>query len=65
LKKITWRQIGGAFLMVVGALIILTPFTPGSILFFIGLELVFGERVKWLKDIERKIRAYFKTYFKR
>ncbi len=46
--------------MVIGALIILTPFTPGSILFFIGLELVFGERVRWLKNIERKIKSYFK-----
>lgn len=53
-----WRKVGGWFLIFIGIIIILTPFTPGSILLLIGLEMVYGDRVKWIKEWEDKVKTW-------
>ena len=49
------RKIWGLFLVVVGIFILLTPFTPGSILLVIGLDILFGNKIKWWVKIKRRI----------
>ena len=54
------RKIFGFFLVIVGTLILLTPFTPGSILLVIGLDILLGHKVKWWTKIKKKIFTYIK-----
>lgn len=49
------RKLLGLFLVLVGTFILLTPFTPGSILLVIGLDLLFGNKVKWWVKIKKRI----------
>lgn len=46
------KKIIGWLLIVIGLAILVTPFTPGSILLLIGLNIVFGDdpRYKNLKE---------------
>ena len=50
------KKIGGWALIVIGLVILLTPFTPGSILLVIGLDLVFGDR--WPRWSRTKTRLF-------
>jgi len=54
------RKILGILLVIVGTLILLTPFTPGSILLVIGLDILFGNKVEWWTKIKKKIYTYIK-----
>ncbi len=54
------RKILGVFLVIVGTVILLTPFTPGSILLVIGLDILLGHRVKWWIKTKKKIFNYIK-----
>jgi small-conductance mechanosensitive channel len=48
------KKILGIFLILVGIFALLTPFTPGSWLAFVGLELL-GVRVAFWDKIKEKI----------
>jgi hypothetical protein len=56
------RQVLGVFLILVGFSALVTPFTPGSWLIFVGLEMFgirvfFGRSVKeWIAHLRDKIR---------
>ena len=50
------RKVLGVFLVIAGTLILLTPFTPGSILLIIGLDILLGHRVKWWTKIKKKVK---------
>lgn len=54
------KKAWGLFLVVVGTLILLTPFTPGSILLIIGLDILFGHKVKWWLKFKKKFYSYIK-----
>lgn len=47
------KQIVGWTLIILGLVIILTPFTPGSILLLIGLNMVFGNEPRYKKFKEK------------
>ena len=44
MTKLFWKRVMGATLILIGILALITPFTPGSWLVFVGLE-VFGIRL--------------------
>ena len=44
MNKSRWKKVGGVALILIGILALVTPFTPGSWLIFVGLE-VFGIRL--------------------
>ncbi|HEY4474378.1 MAG TPA: hypothetical protein VJC06_00420 [Candidatus Paceibacterota bacterium] len=52
------KRICGLFLVILGTLILLTPFTPGSILLVFGLDILLGHKVKWWVKIKKKIYTY-------
>ncbi|MFH1170413.1 MAG: PGPGW domain-containing protein [Candidatus Vogelbacteria bacterium] len=51
------RKIIGVFLIIIGLLALVTPFTPGTWLIFVGLEF-FGFRILFLE----KIKAWFRRH---
>lgn len=54
-KSLTFlKKIFGAFLIILGILIFLTPFTPGSWIFFVGLELIGVRMAVWEKIKEAR-----------
>jgi len=59
-KNARRRQVLGAFLILVGFSALVTPFTPGSWLIFVGLEMFgirvfFGRSVKeWIAYLRKK-----------
>ena len=55
--KIAIKKIIGILLIVIGLLALITPFTPGSWLIFIGSELL-GFRLLFLD----KIKAWFQKH---
>jgi len=63
--KINWklfRQIAGAFLIALGLLALVTPFTPGSWLIFIGAEFLGIELLSQgrVKEYYRKAIAWWR-----
>jgi hypothetical protein len=54
------KKILGVFLIIIGLLALITPFTPGSWLVFVGLELI-GIRVLFWE----KIKNWFLNFFKK
>jgi len=54
----TKKKIMGWLLMILGLVILLTPFTPGSILLIIGADMVFGDEPDWQR-LKRKIKSFF------
>lgn len=52
------KKILGWILIVIGLVILLTPFTPGSILLLIGAEMVFGDWPEW-KNLKQKAKDFF------
>jgi len=52
------KKILGWFLIILGLVIALTPFTPGSILLVIGMDMVFGDWPEW-KNLKTKVKEFF------
>ncbi|OGN01120.1 MAG: hypothetical protein A3B91_02705 [Candidatus Yanofskybacteria bacterium RIFCSPHIGHO2_02_FULL_41_29] len=52
------KKIIGWFFIVLGLIILLTPFTPGSILLIIGADMVFGDRPEWIR-LKQKVKEFF------
>ncbi len=52
------KKIFGWVFIIIGLFIVLTPFTPGSILLLVGAEMVFGDWPEWKKFKER-VKNYF------
>ena len=50
-----WKKVVGAILIFWGLLALVTPFTPGSWLAFIGLELL-GIKLLFLEKIKAKFK---------
>ena len=53
--KIVVKKIAGAVLILWGIFALMTPFTPGSLLIFVGLELL-GIRLLFVEKIKDRIR---------
>lgn len=58
--KLTTSKITGVILIVIGLVILLTPFTPGSILLLIGLDMLFGHKWLWWNRAKLKILRFFR-----
>ncbi|MDO8496714.1 MAG: hypothetical protein Q7S43_04685 [bacterium] len=52
------KKIVGWLLIILGLVIVLTPFTPGSILLLIGADMVFGDWPEW-KRLKEKAKERF------
>lgn len=52
------KKLLGWILIVIGLVILLTPFTPGSVLLLIGAEMVFGDWPEWQK-FKQKAKDFF------
>jgi len=59
------KKILGLLLVIAGILIILTPFTPGSILLIIGLEMLLGHKIKWWTEMRKKIKEFARRTIKK
>ncbi len=46
-KKPLWKKIAGVLLIIIGVLALITPFTPGAWLAFIGFELIGVRLLAW------------------
>ena len=53
------KKVAGVFLVLWGLFALVTPFTPGSLLIFVGLELL-GIRLLFAEKIKDKIRNWKK-----
>jgi hypothetical protein len=53
------KKILGWIFIGIGVVILLTPFTPGSILLLIGMDMVFSDWRKW-QQFKEKIKGYIK-----
>jgi hypothetical protein len=58
------KKIIGVFFIVVGFLILITPFTPGSVLLLVGLNMVFGDSLPWLNKINVKLEYFWLKFLK-
>lgn len=54
-KRTTYKKVIGVLLIIVGIVSLLTPFTPGSWLIFVGLEFI-GIRVLFWEKIKAKLK---------
>ena len=54
------KKILGLIFLIVGILILITPFTPGSVILIIGLEMLLGHKIKWWTDFKKKTYSYIK-----
>ncbi|MDP3696672.1 MAG: hypothetical protein Q8R55_01415 [Candidatus Taylorbacteria bacterium] len=52
------KKIFGWVFIILGLVIVLTPFTPGSILLLIGADMVFGDWPEWQK-LKQKAKELF------
>ena len=52
------NKILGWLLIILGIAIVLTPFTPGSILLVIGADMVFSDYPEWIK-FKKKVKKLF------
>lgn len=52
------KKITGVILVLIGLIILLTPFTPGSILLLIGLDMFFGHKWSWWNRTKLKILRF-------
>ncbi len=58
------KKIFGIALIVIGLLILVTPFTPGSILLVIGIDMVFGDRWPWWNETKKDLRGLWERFLK-
>lgn len=54
------KKFLGWVFIILGLVIVLTPFTPGSILLIIGADMVFGDWPEW-KRLKEKVKSFFWT----
>jgi len=54
------KKIIGIALIILSLIIILTPFTPGSAVGIIGLDMLFGHKVKRWNNIKKRIKHLLK-----
>jgi len=54
------NKIIGWIFIILGLAIALTPFTPGSVLLIVGMEMVFGDAPQW-KKFKAKMKKLFWT----
>ncbi|HEY4510371.1 MAG TPA: hypothetical protein VJJ73_00860 [Candidatus Paceibacterota bacterium] len=52
------KKLLGWLFIIIGLIIALTPFTPGSILLVIGADMVFSGHPEWQK-MKNKIKNFF------
>ena len=52
------KKFLGWIFIILGLVIALTPFTPGSIILVIGMDMVFGDHPEWQK-MKKKIKDFF------
>ncbi|PIR41675.1 MAG: hypothetical protein COV30_02430 [Candidatus Yanofskybacteria bacterium CG10_big_fil_rev_8_21_14_0_10_37_15] len=50
------KKIFGIFFIIVGFLVLITPFTPGSVLLIIGTDMIFGDRWLWWKKTKKRLQ---------
>ncbi|MBI2063106.1 MAG: hypothetical protein HYT61_02590 [Candidatus Yanofskybacteria bacterium] len=56
------RKFWGTIFIILGLIILLTPFTPGSVLLLIGLDMLFGGKWSWWNKTKKKISAFLKSF---
>lgn len=56
----TQKKIIGLLLFFIGVVILLTPFTPGSFLLLVGLQMIYGKELRWWLDIKNRLINLFK-----
>lgn len=49
------KKVWGITLILVGLVILLTPFTPGAILLLIGIDIIFGDKWLWWSRKKEKV----------
>lgn len=54
-KRTTYKKVIGVLLIIIGVVALVTPFTPGSWLIFVGLEFM-GIRVLFWDKIKAKLK---------
>ena len=52
------KKLLGLVLIIVGFVILVTPFTPGAILLIIGIDIVFGDKWLWWKRTKARILKF-------
>lgn len=62
-SQMTRKKFLGAIFLILGLIILLTPFTPGSILILIGADMLFGHRVRWWNNLKKKLARFLKFDF--
>ena len=55
----TKRKFLGVVFIILGLIILLTPFTPGSILLLVGADMLFGHKVKWWNNFKKRLKRFF------
>jgi hypothetical protein len=58
------KKFWGTIFVILGLIILLTPFTPGSVLLLIGADMLFGHRVKWWNNLKKKLKKHFGGFLK-
>ena len=59
----TKKKFLGVVFVILGLIILFTPFTPGSILLLIGADMLFGHRVKWWNGFKKRLKRFFNEKF--
>lgn len=59
------KKLIGVFFIFIGFIILITPFTPGSVILLVGLSMVFGDRWPWIREINTKVEVFLKDLIKR
>lgn len=52
------KKLFGWIFIALGLLIVLTPFTPGSVLLIIGADMVFGDTPRW-RELKQRAKEFF------
>ena len=56
------RKFWGTIFIILGLIILLTPFTPGSVLLLVGLDMSFGHKWPWWNKTREKFLLRFKKH---
>jgi len=57
-----YRKLWGMVFIILGLIILLTPFTPGSVLLLIGLDMLFGDKWLWWNQTKKRILVFLKRF---
>ncbi|MEK7138263.1 MAG: hypothetical protein AAB787_02015 [Patescibacteria group bacterium] len=58
------KKLLGVLFIVIGFFILITPFTPGSILLIVGIDMVFGDRWPWWNRTKISLYKFWKKLLK-